>query len=83
MRYGAQCQGITLSPVQADRANALAAAQGLADKVYLSIYLTGFPKHCITREGSKHLPKATPLTDFPEKPCRAKPYFFLDEAIFG
>ncbi|KAK8507506.1 hypothetical protein V6N13_141525 [Hibiscus sabdariffa] len=32
-KYGAQCQGITLSPVQADRANALAAAQGLADKV--------------------------------------------------
>ncbi|GMJ11329.1 gamma-tocopherol methyltransferase, VITAMIN E DEFICIENT 4 [Hibiscus trionum] len=32
-KYGAQCQGITLSPVQADRANALAEAQGLADKV--------------------------------------------------
>jgi SAM-dependent methyltransferase len=32
-KYGAKCQGITLSPVQAQRANALAAAQGLADKV--------------------------------------------------
>lgn len=32
-KYGAQCQGITLSPVQAQRAQALAAAQGLSDKV--------------------------------------------------
>lgn len=32
-KYGAKCQGITLSPVQAQRAQALAAAQGLADKV--------------------------------------------------
>lgn len=33
-KYGARCQGITLSPVQAQRAQALAAAQGLDDKVY-------------------------------------------------
>lgn len=32
-KYGAKCQGITLSPLQAQRANALAAAEGLADKV--------------------------------------------------
>lgn len=32
-KFGASCVGITLSPVQAERANALAAAQGLADKV--------------------------------------------------
>lgn len=32
-KYGATCQGITLSPKQAQRAQALAAAQGLADKV--------------------------------------------------
>ena len=32
-KFGAKCQGITLSPVQAQRANALAAAQGLSDKV--------------------------------------------------
>ena len=34
-KYGAQCQGITLSPIQAQRAQALAAAQGLSDKVCL------------------------------------------------
>ena len=32
-KYGAQCQGITLSPVQAGRASVLAKAEGLADKV--------------------------------------------------
>ena len=39
-KYGAKCQGITLSPVQAERANVLAKAEGLADKVCakLSIY---------------------------------------------
>lgn len=31
-KFGARSVGITLSPVQAQRANALAAAQGLADK---------------------------------------------------
>ncbi|XP_010276973.1 PREDICTED: probable tocopherol O-methyltransferase, chloroplastic isoform X2 [Nelumbo nucifera] len=36
-KYGAQCQGITLSPVQAQRAQALAAAQGLADKVSFQV----------------------------------------------
>uniref|UniRef100_A0A2N9HXK5 Methyltransferase type 11 domain-containing protein n=1 Tax=Fagus sylvatica TaxID=28930 RepID=A0A2N9HXK5_FAGSY len=34
-KFGAKCQGITLSPIQAQRANALAAAQGLADKMPL------------------------------------------------
>lgn len=32
-KFGSKCLGITLSPVQAQRANALAAAQGLADRV--------------------------------------------------
>lgn len=32
-KSGANCVGITLSPVQALRANALAAAEGLGDKV--------------------------------------------------
>lgn len=36
-KYGAQCKGITLSPVQAERGNALAAAQGLSDKVTLQV----------------------------------------------
>lgn len=36
-KFGAKCQGITLSPVQAQRANALAAAQGLADKVSFQV----------------------------------------------
>lgn len=32
-KFGAKCQGITLSPFQAQRANALAETEGLADKV--------------------------------------------------
>lgn len=36
-KYGAECVGITLSPVQAQRANSLAAAQGLADKVSFQV----------------------------------------------
>ncbi|GKU88759.1 hypothetical protein SLEP1_g2986 [Rubroshorea leprosula] len=36
-KYGAQCEGITLSPVQAERANALAASPGLADKVSFQV----------------------------------------------
>nr|XP_043632192.1 probable tocopherol O-methyltransferase, chloroplastic [Erigeron canadensis] len=36
-KYGAECQGITLSPVQAERAQALAADQGLADKVSFQV----------------------------------------------
>lgn len=36
-KYGAQCSGITLSPVQAERGNALAAAQGLSDKVAVNL----------------------------------------------
>ncbi|XAR52073.1 Tocopherol O-methyltransferase [Bertholletia excelsa] len=36
-KYDAQCQGITLSPLQAQRAQALTAAQGLADKVSFQI----------------------------------------------
>ncbi|KAI3721767.1 hypothetical protein L2E82_32785 [Cichorium intybus] len=36
-KYGAECYGITLSPVQAKRANALAAAQGLANKVSFEV----------------------------------------------
>ncbi|GJT58111.1 quinone oxidoreductase-like protein 2 [Tanacetum coccineum] len=31
-KYGAECSGITISPVPADRAHALAAAQGLSNK---------------------------------------------------
>ncbi|XP_077238288.1 gamma-tocopherol methyltransferase [Tasmannia lanceolata] len=36
-KYGAKCQGITLSPVQAQRAGALAASEGLADKVSFQV----------------------------------------------
>ncbi|KAB2049408.1 hypothetical protein ES319_A13G174500v1 [Gossypium barbadense] len=36
-KYGAKCQGITLSPVQAGRANALANAQVLADQVCFEV----------------------------------------------
>lgn len=36
-KYGANCKGITLSPVQAQRANALAAAQGLANKASFQV----------------------------------------------
>ncbi|XVF42862.1 hypothetical protein PTKIN_Ptkin01aG0399900 [Pterospermum kingtungense] len=36
-KYGAECQGITLSPVQAERANVLAKAEGLADKVSFQV----------------------------------------------
>ncbi|CAK8569916.1 unnamed protein product [Lathyrus sativus] len=36
-KFGASCVGITLSPVQAERANTLAAAQGLADKVSFQV----------------------------------------------
>ncbi|WJX16153.1 Tocopherol O-methyltransferase, chloroplastic [Trifolium repens] len=36
-KFGASCVGITLSPVQAERANALAAAQGLSDKVSFQV----------------------------------------------
>ncbi|KAK4776594.1 hypothetical protein SAY86_005282 [Trapa natans] len=36
-KYGAECQGITLSPVQAERANALALSQGLSDKVSFQV----------------------------------------------
>lgn len=36
-KYGAKCQGITLSPVQAERAQSLAAAQGLNDKVSFQV----------------------------------------------
>ncbi|XP_057970007.1 gamma-tocopherol methyltransferase, chloroplastic [Malania oleifera] len=36
-KYGAKCEGITLSPVQANRAQALAAAQGLADRVSFQV----------------------------------------------
>nr|AFO70130.1 gamma-tocopherol methyltransferase [Carthamus tinctorius] len=36
-KYGAECNGITLSPVQAERAQALAAAQGLADKASFQV----------------------------------------------
>lgn len=36
-KYGANCQGITLSPVQAGRGNVLAKAQGLEDKVSFQV----------------------------------------------
>ncbi|KAK9994139.1 hypothetical protein SO802_023842 [Lithocarpus litseifolius] len=36
-KFGAKCQGITLSPVQAERANDLAAAQGLSDKASFQV----------------------------------------------
>ena len=50
-KFGASCVGITLSPVQAQRANALAAAQGLAQEVLISehwflldLYFTHFQR---------------------------------------
>ncbi|KAB2037224.1 hypothetical protein ES319_D03G059100v1 [Gossypium barbadense] len=36
-KFGAECQGITLSPVQAGRANVLAKDEGLADKVSFQV----------------------------------------------
>ncbi|KAJ8442700.1 hypothetical protein Cgig2_001793 [Carnegiea gigantea] len=36
-KYGATCHGITLSPVQAQKAQALAAAEGLANKVFFQV----------------------------------------------
>ncbi|KAJ9540151.1 hypothetical protein OSB04_026657 [Centaurea solstitialis] len=36
-KYGAECYGITLSPVQAERGQSLAAAQGLANKVSFQV----------------------------------------------
>ncbi|KAJ8771362.1 hypothetical protein K2173_026539 [Erythroxylum novogranatense] len=36
-KFGAKCQGITLSPVQAQRATALAAEEGLVDKVSFQV----------------------------------------------
>ncbi|KAJ6843242.1 putative tocopherol O-methyltransferase, chloroplastic [Iris pallida] len=36
-KFGANCCGITLSPVQAERAQALAAAEGLADRVSFQV----------------------------------------------
>ncbi|KAK1261690.1 hypothetical protein QJS04_geneDACA008953 [Acorus gramineus] len=36
-KYGADCNGITLSPVQAQRAQALATSEGLADKVSFQV----------------------------------------------
>ncbi|XP_048423911.1 tocopherol O-methyltransferase, chloroplastic-like [Pyrus x bretschneideri] len=36
-KYGANAKGITLSPVQAERANALAAAQGLANQASFQV----------------------------------------------
>jgi tocopherol O-methyltransferase len=37
-KYGAKCSGITLSPVQAERGNALAAAEGLSDMVLTKLH---------------------------------------------
>lgn len=36
-KYGAECKGITLSPVQAQRAQTLAVAQGLQSMVWLNV----------------------------------------------
>ncbi|CAA7406489.1 unnamed protein product [Spirodela intermedia] len=36
-KYGAECRGITLSPVQANRAQSLAAAEGLGNKVSFQV----------------------------------------------
>lgn len=36
-KFGAQCRGITLSPIQAQRANALADSQGLSDQVSFQV----------------------------------------------
>ncbi|XP_019103971.2 probable tocopherol O-methyltransferase, chloroplastic isoform X1 [Beta vulgaris subsp. vulgaris] len=36
-KFGATCQGITLSPMQAQRAQALAAVEGIADKAFFQV----------------------------------------------
>ncbi|XP_031501841.1 probable tocopherol O-methyltransferase, chloroplastic [Nymphaea colorata] len=36
-KYGAKCQGITLSPFQAKRANELSSSQGLSDQVFFRV----------------------------------------------
>lgn len=48
-KFGAECIGITLSPFQAKRANELAAAQSLSNKVFFLIRLisTGFVCVCV------------------------------------
>lgn len=46
-QYGAQCCGITLSPVQAERANALALSEGLSDKVSLVMHIYTIKCICI------------------------------------
>ncbi|KAI8020574.1 hypothetical protein LOK49_LG04G03313 [Camellia lanceoleosa] len=38
-KYEAQCQGITLSPIQAQMVKGLAASQGLANKVCVSFIM--------------------------------------------
>lgn len=42
-KFGAKCQGITLSPFQAQRANALAETEGLADKVCVPTFDINLP----------------------------------------
>ena len=37
-KFGAKCQGITLSPIQAQRANALVIAQGLSQRPFTSFF---------------------------------------------
>lgn len=62
-KFGASCVGITLSPVQAERANALAAAQGLADKVSFQVadalqqpFLDGQFDLVWSMESGEHMP---------------------------
>ncbi|KAK6140216.1 hypothetical protein DH2020_026014 [Rehmannia glutinosa] len=62
-KYGAKCQGITLSPVQARRAQELAAAQGLDDKVSFQVadalnqpFSDGEFDLALSMESGEHMP---------------------------
>ncbi|CAA0836494.1 Tocopherol O-methyltransferase- chloroplastic [Striga hermonthica] len=59
-KYGSNCQGITLSPVQAKRAQELAAAQGLDDKAIADALNQPFPDGKFdlvwSMESGEHMP---------------------------
>jgi cyclopropane fatty-acyl-phospholipid synthase-like methyltransferase len=70
-RYGAQCTGITLSPVQAERGNALTAAEGLSHKVSLQVadaleqpFPDGMFDMVWSMESGEHMPDKTKVTYF-------------------
>ncbi|GER28704.1 gamma-tocopherol methyltransferase [Striga asiatica] len=60
LKYGSNCQGVTLSPVQAKRAQELAAAQGLNDKAIADALNQPFPDGKFdlvwSMESGEHMP---------------------------